>query len=214
MTPKAPDPRVLLTTAAEAAASSARELVRLTETIDEARNALYASPFLAGGVEPPNLDHAASYAGTANVLRRRAERQEGETKAETLARAAWFEGRAKVKREGGTMPRALRVPGERLRFVDTLRHALLRAGEAIAEVDGADVGAFVGYLVDGDKKPLHDGAIEETTRLALAAIERITAEIAPLLERLGLAETEDGEQGFFEWEQPLTFEDDEPTTGR
>ncbi len=50
------------------------------------------------------------------------------------------------------MPRDLRTPGERLESVDRVRQALLRLLALIADVDGDDLEAFEGAIVDPNQE--------------------------------------------------------------
>jgi hypothetical protein len=206
-TAKGPDPRALVSDAL-ASAHQLGELHRETlERLEKARAALFEVPYLANHQEAPNPQHAASYQATADMLRRRAGRQEGEHQTSTLQRADWFARRAEIKRTGGIMPRELRTPGERLSFVNSLRHGLLLVWEACEQLDPEDVTRFVGYLVDGEGAPLHGEHLEEVSTLARADVSALMQKLPELLEQLGMGTTEAGERGFFECDQPLTFED-------
>jgi hypothetical protein len=98
--------------------------------------------------EVARREHAAAYEQTAGVYRRRAEKAAGDDRAELERRAAYYEARARVKREGALMPRELRTPGERLESVDRVRQALLRLLALIGDVDGEDLEAFEAAIVD------------------------------------------------------------------
>lgn len=98
--------------------------------------------------EVARREHAAAYDETAKVYRRRAEKAEAADRAELERRAAYYEARARVKREGALMPRELRTPAERLASVDLVRQSLLRLLALLGDVDTEDVEAFEAAIVD------------------------------------------------------------------
>ena len=209
MTMKAPDPRDLVAIALASAQELARAHRAAIEQLEAARAALFAVPYLSLQREAPNPEHADSYQQTADVLRRRAARQPAPEQAATLARANWYAQRAEAKRTGKIMPRELRTPGERLGFVNALRHALLLVLEAAEQLELDDVARFVHYLDNGEGQPLHTAA--DAPELAMAEVQALLERVPAVLERLGLGETDDGARGFFECAQPLTFGDESPT---
>ena len=209
---KPSDPRAAVADALLALEQATSLQHNALERLGIARNELFEAPLLGGRREPPNEEHAASYQATANMLRRRATRQEADDKASTLSRASWFERRAEIKRAGGVMPRDLRTPGERLGFVDGLRQALLLVAEACDQIDPDDVSTFVRRLVDEEEEPLHGDVTEEAAMLARDAVTQIAAQLPALLEQLGLGHTADGAPGFWPAPQPLVEEDPTPAT--
>jgi len=89
------------------------------------------------------LRHAEIYAASAALFRRRAaNRQDPEQQATLEARAAWYEGRARIKREGKDMPRELRTPSESLETVDRMRRTVAELCARFADVSVNEMASF------------------------------------------------------------------------
>jgi hypothetical protein len=89
------------------------------------------------------LRHAEIYAASAALFRRRAaNRQDPEQQATLEARAAWYEGRARIKREGRDMPRELRTPSESLETVDRMRRTIAGLCARFADVSVDEMASF------------------------------------------------------------------------
>jgi hypothetical protein len=89
---------------------------------------------------------AIEYEKTAALYRRRAARRPEEA-TRLRERAEWFEARARFKRTGEPLPRAVRTPSETAAAVDKFRQLLLLALEHARELAPSDLAAFAQLLV-------------------------------------------------------------------
>jgi hypothetical protein len=130
------------------------------------------------------LEHAEIYAASAALFRRRAaNRNDPELQSTLGARAAWYEGRARAKREGMRMPREFRTPAESLETVDRMRRAIAELCLQFSDVTVDELRAFAEACEGEHPDP-------QCSELA-DAIERLAERVGDLGVRLSERVVED-----------------------
>ena len=151
------------------------------------------------------LRHAEAYLASAALFRRRAaKRIDAEQRAALERRAAWYEGRARAKRDGLDMPRDLRTPAESLDVVDRMRQTIAELCTRFKDVTADEIASF-GQACDGE----HSDA-------ECAELAHLLTSLPGLVRNMGVRFEDGGQIYLEEYRRPVLddcVEDDTWDTG-
>jgi len=137
------------------------------------------------------LRHAEAYLASAALFRRRAaKRTDAEQRAALETRAAWYEGRARAKRDGLDMPRDLRTPAESLDVVDRMRQTIAELCARFKDVTADEIASFA-QACDG----AHSAA-------ECAELAQLLASLPALARNLGVKFEDGGQIYLAEYRRP------------